>query len=349
MPYLSEYPITKKGNLNIDNSISGEWDIRTDEGDFKIFIEPLNSKEFIGTYYRVNKHGGKLTNLNSGIAFISEINNVQYVNIRILYGDSIFKNNYVFYKFNIISNDSIRLFYLPGVSYDKTFESSKEFKKYIVNNQKEFDSYFFPVGIAVRNQNNSGEESITSILIGMDFLGPILYPDEVVDAFHANKESIYDAKKYFEAIVPDSFNVYIEYTDNNKIDFQVFQTKGIATSNIIQVWDADMYSDEITNVTDVLGWNNYEMIVLREILHNANCISIENKKEMIQIGYQRSGMGKYDFNIYDNPILTEDIKYYNDSCRYLYINKFNVVEFGGGAIGSQCMPERENNSFYKEE
>jgi hypothetical protein len=74
---------------------------------------------------------------------------------------------------------------------------------------------------------------------------------------------------------------------------------------------------------------------LKEKLDKANCIQIESG-EPAKIGFQRSGMGMYSFNVFDNPIPDSLRNNYNDSCTYIMATDRLVLEYGGGAVGSQC-------------
>ena len=73
-------------------------------------------------------------------------------------------------------------------------------------------------------------------------------------------------------------------------------------------------------------------------MDKADCIQIESG-EPTKIGWQRSGMGMFSYNVFDKPIPDSLKKQYNDSCTYIFYNKKLVLEYGGGAVGSQCFPK----------
>ena len=75
-------------------------------------------------------------------------------------------------------------------------------------------------------------------------------------------------------------------------------------------------------------------------LDKANCISVYNK-DAIEIGYARSGMGKYSYLIFDKSLTEEEKDKYNNGCEYIFYKDNIVLEYGGGAIGSQCFPDIE--------
>lgn len=44
----------------------------------------------------------------------------------------------------------------------------------------------------------------------------------------------------------------------------------------------------------------------------------------------------YSFNVFDAPILDTERQKYNDSCQYILVSDVLVLEYGSGAVGSQC-------------
>jgi len=50
-------------------------------------------------------------------------------------------------------------------------------------------------------------------------------------------------------------------------------------------------------------------------------------------------MGMYSYNVFDKTIADSLKNHYNDSCTYILYNDKLVLEYGGGAIGSQCFPK----------
>jgi hypothetical protein len=50
-------------------------------------------------------------------------------------------------------------------------------------------------------------------------------------------------------------------------------------------------------------------------------------------------MGKYFYELFDDDLTQEQIKQYNDSCTHIFYKKNIVLEYGGGAVGSQCFPD----------
>lgn len=156
---------------------------------------------------------------------------------------------------------------------------------------------------------------------------------ELIDNYKVKEKEIYEVKKYITAIVPPNKAVHIEFDGNRKFFIFHLVDNGIYDSN----WDLKINSKKADTLLQKLGWTRETLIILKDKLHKANCISVASGNPC-NIGWQRSGMGKYFYNIFDTPISDRLMKIYNDSCQYIIYNNKLVLEYGGGAIGPQCFP-----------
>ncbi|QHS57660.1 hypothetical protein GWR56_19705 [Mucilaginibacter sp. 14171R-50] len=160
----------------------------------------------------------------------------------------------------------------------------------------------------------------------------------LIENFNNKQTEIYNAKKYFKSIVPKYKEVEIEF-EGDKIERLVIMPqdtgRGSNTAVEFQDWNIPIKSAKADSLLKVLGWSDNSLQTLRNKLDDANCISITSA-EPSQIGFKRSGMGMYYFNVFDKPIPDSLKSRYNDSCTYIYANKHLVLEYGGGAIGPQC-------------
>ena len=100
-------------------------------------------------------------------------------------------------------------------------------------------------------------------------------------------------------------------------------------------WDLKTDNPRMDSIINPLGWTRETLKTIKQKLDEADCIQIESG-EPTKIGFKRSGMGIYSFNVFDKPIPENLRKKYNDSCTYILVNDKLVLEYGGGAIGSQC-------------
>ena len=183
--------------------------------------------------------------------------------------------------------------------------------------------------------------------------------DDLVENYELNKTAIYELKTDYDRIVPDGFKIYIEFKDKNSIDLWVYEKTDSANKKmtcLFQQWNINPYDYELEPMTkydsseyapktkdldlvkEKLNWTENAFVEIKKILDNANCISIENG-EPSEIGFARSGMGKYFYYIFHDPIPENEIEKWNDSCSYIYYEPKMVLGYAGGAIGAQCFPD----------
>lgn len=162
---------------------------------------------------------------------------------------------------------------------------------------------------------------------------------DLKDNFEKNKTEIYELKRYFNEIVPKNRFVEIEFSDDNTLGrFGIKasdSTAGDSNGSMFLEWDLKINTQRMDSIIKPMGWTRETLKTLKEKLDKANCIQIESG-EPAKIGFQRSGMGMYFFNVFDKPIPDSLKVNYNDSCTYILANDNLVLEYGGGAIGRQC-------------
>jgi hypothetical protein len=162
--------------------------------------------------------------------------------------------------------------------------------------------------------------------------------------FEKRKKEIYTLKKYYSGIVPKTKCIGIEFENNRTIgilrivpiDSMSRKPKDI----YFYEYDMKINSTRTDSIITSLGWTKETIKELKKKLDDANCIGIENGNPT-KINYQRSGLGMYSFNLFDQPISGSLRKQYNDSCTYILINDSLSLEYGGGAIGQQCFYNME--------
>jgi hypothetical protein len=162
---------------------------------------------------------------------------------------------------------------------------------------------------------------------------------ELKENFEAKKIEIYELKKYFNDIVPNNRFVEIEFENDNTLTRfgikALDSTAGDPNGPMFLEWDLKTNTQRMDSIIKPLGWTRETLKKLKDKLDDANCIQIESG-EPTKIGFQRSGMGMYSFNVFDKPIPDKEKAQYNDSCTYILANDKLVLEYGGGAIGGQC-------------
>lgn len=187
-----------------------------------------------------------------------------------------------------------------------------------------------------------------SLLVGLLlFVGNVIYEfstfsfdsgkhyskEELIDNYKSKTKEILDLKEFINQNVPTNKSVDIEFDGNRKLFFFHVVENGNYDSN----WDLKVNSKKVDTLLKKLNWTRQTLTTVKEKLDAANCISVKSG-EPCNIGFQRTGMGKYYYNLFTTPITKKMIAKYNDSCTYIYYNKKVVLEYGGGAIGTQCFP-----------
>ena len=211
---------------------------------------------------------------------------------------------------------------------------------------------------------------VGSFLILIVYFGITLYSTglldssskkELIENFNEKEKEITELKNYFNSVVPKNFNVYIEFSSDNNIDLKVYEGERSSNSpnyGLFLEWDINPYEYEEKPETEYekseyspktkslelvkkkLKWTNETFEKIKELLDNANCISVSNG-EPSEIGFARSGMGKYSYYIFENKIPDSLKAEYDNNCENIIYNDKVVLNYGSGAIGSICFPEIE--------
>ncbi len=154
---------------------------------------------------------------------------------------------------------------------------------------------------------------------------------ELKENFEAKKTEIYEVKNFVNKITPSDKLAHIEFDDNNTLSIFHVKVDDKFESN----WGVKINSGKADTLLQKLGWTVEDLKTLKAKLDKANCIGVTSG-EPCNISFQRSGMGMYSFNVFNQTIPDNLIEQYSDSCTYILVNRKLVLEYGGGAIGSQC-------------
>jgi hypothetical protein len=154
---------------------------------------------------------------------------------------------------------------------------------------------------------------------------------ELKENFEEKRTEIYEVKDYVNKIIPPNKSVQIEFDNSNTL--RIFHV-GVG-DHFNSNWDIKINSEQSDKLLQKLGWTRETLKTLKDKLDNANCIGVSSG-EPCTINFQRSGMGRYSFNVFDKPIPDSLKTRYNDGCIFIMVNDRLVLEYGGGAIGGQC-------------
>lgn len=186
---------------------------------------------------------------------------------------------------------------------------------------------------------------------------PLSSEKELKDNFAKKYKEISVLKSYFNSITHQNLDVYIEFEQEKSIDLKVYykSAQKYQRRALFEQWDINPYNfkheaspldsgelaPETTSLEAVknrLGWTDETFRTLKKYLDKANCISVTNG-EPTNVGFRRTGMGMYFYDLFDKPLGDSLKNIYNDSCQYRLYNDTVVLEYGGGAIGGQCFPD----------
>jgi hypothetical protein len=190
------------------------------------------------------------------------------------------------------------------------------------------------------NEGNDQSKELFLIMFSM----PRSSKKELISNIDSNFDKISLLKNSYLKLVPKDYIVSIEFNPADKIastkesiDIGI-EHKYNKQTDYKKEWNLEYNSKVLAQLIKPLGWTNETLTTIKKLLADANCVSIEND-DITTIGFARSGMGKYFFKLFDNDLNSEQIKQYNDGCTYIYYKKNIVLEYGGGAVGSQCFPD----------
>ena len=194
--------------------------------------------------------------------------------------------------------------------------------------------------IKIYEEASDTEKELLILLLTM----PYSSKQELVENYNNKSNEIARLIEEYSRLVPDSFVVYVEFNPENRI-FQMSKSIDLHIYNKVskesnQHWNLEYDSDTLAALLRTLGWKFEDLLFVKQLLDEANCVSIENS-EPVDVGFARSGMGKYSYLISAEVLTSEEREYYGEWCSYIILNDTVVLEYGGGAIGSDCFPEHE--------
>lgn len=159
---------------------------------------------------------------------------------------------------------------------------------------------------------------------------------ELKEEYYSKENEIEDLINYYNQIKPKNYSVEIEFK-NDKILNRLTVTSKDSSKVIFQGWDVDSSILQTKKFKETVGWDEKEIEILKNKLYNADCISVE-EGEPLKIGFKRAGMGMFSFNIFQE--INTDRSGYNNGCEYILVNRYFALQYGGGAIGAQCFPDK---------
>jgi len=159
---------------------------------------------------------------------------------------------------------------------------------------------------------------------------------ELKHEYYSKEKEISELINYYNHIKPKDYWVDIEFKDDDMLERLRITSKDSISKVVHQEWNVSSKILQSDGLKDLLKWNEDDVTELKIKLDKANCISVEDG-EPIKIGFKRSGLGMYSFNVFQD--IQTDRSEYNGRCEYVLVDRNLMLEYGGGAIGPQCFPK----------
>jgi hypothetical protein len=195
------------------------------------------------------------------------------------------------------------------------------------------------------NEDHNPLDSFTSADL-WDVVNTTLDFNDVTDSsmsknYNQHEADFDDLRIYMHSILNDSLGVEIEFKNENELEIFHF-VNGIDRNNN---WHISRNSEFYDSTLQVLGWTDSTISNIYEMLNSIDCISIASySQHRTTFGYKRDGMGKYSYVVHDTiPIEKQNAD--NWTCSSIFFRDNVVFEYGSGAIGSICFPNKFMNKF----
>lgn len=170
---------------------------------------------------------------------------------------------------------------------------------------------------------------------------------ELIDNYEERSQEIQNLKNEFNKVVPKDYIVALEMKLSDtplhsieSIDFEIYKKDKSGKIDLIDAeWGLKYGSEELDSLLKIIDWDMMTFTGIKNLFQVANCISIQNGNQT-EIGFSRSGLGKYSYLLFPEKLLTvPQIKEYNDGCEYIYYKENIVLKYDGGMAGPQCFTD----------
>lgn len=196
------------------------------------------------------------------------------------------------------------------------------------------------------NEYQSANDTVKAIMLRV-YSMPMSSRKETIDNYESHIQDILNLKNEFEKAVPKGYIVSLSIELDNDplrsilgIDLIISKKSKDGKLELVDgEFDMEYGSERLDQLLQILKWDPMTFSNFRNMMQMANCCSIENGNP-VEIGFTRSGLGKYSYLIFPTDMLTvPQIKEYNDGCQYKYYKKNIVLKYEGGMAGPQCFTD----------
>lgn len=173
---------------------------------------------------------------------------------------------------------------------------------------------------------------------------PMSSKKELIENIKTNYSSIDQLQTFYTKLIPKEYSVHIEFAPPEKI-LNIGENINISASkkkggHIFQEWHVELSSPKVDSLLKIIKLTRKDLTQLQDHLRKAHCISVSNGNPF-GIGFARSGMGMYSFLVFDHKLSPKEIEMHNNGCEYIFYKENIVLQYGGGAIGPQCFPDKD--------
>lgn len=196
------------------------------------------------------------------------------------------------------------------------------------------------------NEYMSANDTVKAIMRTV-YSMPMSSRKEAIENYENRMQDIIYLKNEFVKAVPKGYIVSLSIELDNDplrsiigIDLMISKKGRDGKLELIDgEFDIQYGSERLDQLLRILKWDAMVFSNFRNMMQMANCCSIENGNP-VEIGFTRSGLGKYSYLIFPTDMLTvPQIKLYNDGCLYKYYKKNIVLKYEGGMAGPQCFTD----------
>jgi len=208
------------------------------------------------------------------------------------------------------------------------------------------DSKFSPIEAEKMKKEYEAADDVTKAIMLNVLSMPMSSKKELIENYENKRKDINDLKTAFEKMIPKDRIVFFELKESNRIpglvdaiDLQIFRKNHSGELDMIDGdWDLKYGSEELDKLLTIINWDRMTLLAAKNLLQTANCISIQNG-DITEIGFARSGLGKYFYILFPKKLNKEQINKYNDGCEHIYYKENVVLKYVGGMAGPQCFTD----------
>ncbi len=212
---------------------------------------------------------------------------------------------------------------------------------------KKVESKFSPAELLkiIKEYNEADEVKKAMILNVLSM--PMSSKREMIENYETNRTNVDYLIDLYRRLVPKGYIIGVELKSPNLVpgmvealDFQIYKENPNGEPEYIDGdWDMTYGSEELDELLEIVGWDRTHLLMVKNLLQTAKCISIQNNEDHYEVGFARSGLGKLSYLIFPKKISKKQLEKYSDTCQYIRHKDNVILKFVGGMAGPQCFTD----------